>query len=111
MEADDRVPTPPIGEVNGPAHLETLREEIGTPYTLSAFLAALMMAQSTLGLLLPDRYRDVEWIRATWLGNDWVTLVVGVPLLVGALLVARRGSGRTSSSPSMSCAWFSPSSR
>jgi len=28
----------------------------------------------------------VEWIKATWFGNDWVTLMVAVPLLV----IARR---------------------
>ena len=64
------------------------------PYILSAGLAALMVAQSVLGLVFPGQYRDVEWIRLTWFGNDWVTLVVGVPLLVASLLLARRGSVR-----------------
>ena len=64
------------------------------PYILSAVLAALMVVQSVLGLIFPGRYRDVEWIRLTWFGNDWVTLAVGVPLLVASLLLARRGSVR-----------------
>lgn len=64
------------------------------PYMLSAVLAALMVVQSVLGRIFPEQYRDVEWIRLTWLGNDWVTLVVGVPLLVASLLLARRGSIR-----------------
>ena len=34
----------------------------------------------------------MEWIRLTWFGNDW--LMVGVPLLVASLLLARRGSIR-----------------
>ena len=62
------------------------------PHFLSAALAALMVVQSVLGRTLPGQYRDVEWIRATWLGNDWVTLVVGAPLLAGSLLLAQRGS-------------------
>jgi hypothetical protein len=62
------------------------------PYILSAALAALMVVQSVLGLVFPGQYRDAEWIRATWFGNDWVTLVVGAPLLVASLLLARRGS-------------------
>jgi hypothetical protein len=64
------------------------------PYILSTVLAAFMVVQSVLGLVFPGQYRDVEWIRLTWFGNDWVTLVVGVPLLVASLLLARRGSIR-----------------
>ena len=64
------------------------------PYILSAVLAALMVLQSVLGRTFPGQYRDVEWIRATWFGNDWITLVVGVPLLVASLVLARRGSIR-----------------
>src|ERR1700687_4804552 len=61
------------------------------PYVLTAALAALMVVQTILGLLFQGQYRDVEWIKATWFGNDWVTLVAAVPLLVIALLMARRG--------------------
>src|SRR5215217_9253106 len=64
------------------------------PYTLSTALAVLMIMQSVLGRLLPGQYRDAEWIRLTWFGNDWVTLVVAMPLLVASLLLARRGSVR-----------------
>src|SRR4028118_1062056 len=64
------------------------------PYALSAALAAFMVAQSVLGRVFPGQYRDAEWIRATWFGNDWVTLVVGAPLLVASVLLARRGSIR-----------------
>jgi hypothetical protein len=64
------------------------------PYILSAVLAALMVVQSVLGRVFPGQYRDVEWIRLTWFGNDWLTLVVAVPLLVASLLLARRGSVR-----------------
>jgi hypothetical protein len=64
------------------------------PYNLTTALAALMIVQSVLGLLLQAQYRDVEWINATWFGNDWVTLVVAVPTLVIALVMARRGSVR-----------------
>ena len=53
-----------------------------------------MLVQSALGLLFRDQYRDVEWIAATWLGNDWVTLVVALPLLVRRYRVTRRGSVR-----------------
>lgn len=65
-----------------------------TPYALSAVVAALMAAQALLGRLLEGQYRDVAWIRATWFGNDLVTLFVAVPLLVTALVLVRQGSVR-----------------
>ena len=64
------------------------------PHALTAALAALMVAQCALGLLLPWQYRDPEWIKAAWFGNDCVTLVVAVPLVVVASELARRGSIR-----------------
>jgi hypothetical protein len=56
---------------------------------LADALAALMALQSALGLVLPGQYRDVDWIRAAWFGNDGVTLLVAVPLL----LIARAATG------------------
>ena len=53
-----------------------------------------MLAQSALGLLFRGQYRDVEWIAATWLGNDWVTLVVALPLLSAGIVLTRGGSVR-----------------
>ena len=72
------------------AACKTLR----TPYLLTVALAPLMALQAVLGLLFPARYRDADWIVATWFGNDWFTLVVAVPMLVMALVSAGRGSIR-----------------
>lgn len=63
-------------------------------YRLSVAVAGLMLVQAASGLAFRDRYRDVEWIATTWLGNDWVTLSLALPLLVAALTFARRGSNR-----------------
>ena len=71
-----------------------VQEKMKVPYILSVALAALMVVQSVLGRVFPGEYRDVEWIRLTWFGNDWLTLMVGVPLLVASVLLARRGSIR-----------------
>jgi len=46
------------------------------------------------GLVIGDLYRDNTWATAGWLGNDLVTLVVAVSLLVAALILAMRGSQR-----------------
>jgi hypothetical protein len=64
------------------------------PYTLSVMLLLLMIGQAVLGLVFPEQYRDLEWIRATWFGNDWVTLALAVPLLSAGLLLEQGGSVR-----------------
>jgi hypothetical protein len=69
-------------------------DQMRPPYVCTAALIVLMVVQTVLGLLFPERYRDAEWIKATWFGNDWVTLVVAVPLLIVAVLMAQRGSVR-----------------
>ncbi len=71
-----------------------MKSNMKTPCTLSIWLAALMAAQSLLGRIFEGGYRDVEWIRATWFGNDLVTLLLAVPLLIAALALVRRDSLR-----------------
>lgn len=65
-----------------------------TPWRLSAGIVILMALQAGAGLAFPQMYRDADWVKLTWLGNDAVTLLVAVPVSIGALLVARRGSLR-----------------
>jgi len=61
---------------------------------MATLLTAFMLVQSVLGLVWSDQYRDVDWIRATWYGNDWITLVAAVPLLWFGRPPAARGSVR-----------------
>ena len=61
---------------------------------LSIALVLVMVAQASLGLLFDTSYRDVDWVKATWFGNDWVTLVLAVPLLAIGLLRSTAGSIR-----------------
>jgi hypothetical protein len=44
-------------------------------------LVALMTAQAVFGLLWPAAYRDPDWIKAAWLGNDCITLFIAAPLI------------------------------
>jgi hypothetical protein len=57
-------------------------------------ITGLLTIQAGGGLLIDGLYRDNLLIRSAWRGNDLVTLVVAVPLLVGALAASRRGSQR-----------------
>lgn len=52
------------------------------PRRLAYLLALLMALQAGLGLLFAPLYRDAAWIKATWFGNDWTTLLLAVPLLL-----------------------------
>ena len=61
---------------------------------LSVVLLVVMAGQASMGLVFPAVYRDVEWIRAAWYGNDWVTLAIAVPLLMISLVGATGGSVR-----------------
>ena len=63
-------------------------------YKLTVAAAIAMLAQAALGLALRSQYRDVAWIAATWLGNDGVTLVVALPLLIAGATYSARGSVR-----------------
>ena len=63
-------------------------------YALSVAVAVLMAVQAAVAILMPDLYRDEEWALEAWRLNDIVTFVLAVPVLVGALVLARRGSLR-----------------
>jgi hypothetical protein len=62
--------------------------------SLTTILVTLVATQATLGLLMPRLYRDEEWIKATCFGNDWITLLVAVPLLLTSHRMTRAGSIR-----------------
>jgi hypothetical protein len=65
---------------------------VRVPIVLSMILALVMAVQAVLGLVLPGLYRDTGYVSETWFGNDLVTLVLALPLLVVGLLVERRGT-------------------
>jgi hypothetical protein len=65
-----------------------------TERSFSFVLAGLMLLQPLLGLLVSSAYRDVPWIKAAWFGNDLVTLLVVVPMLLTATTFASAGSRR-----------------
>lgn len=62
--------------------------------TLTWAVAGVMLVQSVAGLVWPSLYRDTGWVAKTWFGNDLVTLVIGVPLVIAGMMLAGRGSAR-----------------
>jgi hypothetical protein len=71
-----------------------LPTKLRSAYILSVIIVILAITASLGGLFLSDLYKDNDFVTPLWKGNDLVTLAVAVPMLVTALILARRGSQR-----------------
>lgn len=70
------------------------RTEFKTPVRLSVAIAILATIASAGGLFLSGLYHDNALITAAWHGNDFITLFLALPVMVGSLVYATRGSRR-----------------
>jgi hypothetical protein len=61
-------------------------------YILSVIILLLMTAASVAGIFTEDIYRDNHLVTSGWYGNDWVTLLLAVPLLAISMVLSSRGS-------------------
>jgi hypothetical protein len=71
-----------------------IRPALRAAFVLSWLAAALMAVASAAGLAIPHLYPDIPWAAAALRGGDLVTLAMATPILVGALVLAARGSAR-----------------
>lgn len=55
-------------------------------------IVLLAVIASAGGLFFTSVYRDNDFVKMTWLGNDAVTLFLAAPILVAALVFSQRGS-------------------
>lgn len=65
-----------------------------TTFILSMVITILMIVASIGGLLIDRLYRDNKFISMLWRGNDLVTLVVAVPMILSSMYLATRDSLR-----------------
>ena len=63
-------------------------------YPLSLVVALLLTLASVAGLLAPHTLYPTEELRYSFVSNDVVNLALGLPLLLGALALTRRGRTR-----------------
>ncbi len=61
-------------------------------YLISIIILALMILASAGGLVLENVYQDIPVIQAGWEGNALISLVVGVPVLAGSIVLSLRGN-------------------
>jgi len=71
-----------------------LAAPLKTSYQLTIIIAILAAVAAAGGLSLAGLYRDSYPYKTAWLGNDLVTLLVVVPLLIISLVFSQRGSQR-----------------
>jgi hypothetical protein len=71
-----------------------LSSKLRTCYILSLIIAILAMVACIGGIFIQNLYKDVEWIKIAWFGNDLVTLAVAVPMLLVSLFLSYQGSER-----------------
>jgi hypothetical protein len=60
-------------------------------YVISLFVAFIMTAVSLGGLFFPSYFYPTEELRQGYLANDVVNFVVGLPILIAAIWLTRRG--------------------
>ncbi len=65
-----------------------------TAIILSVTISMVAVIASTGGLFLNGVYRDNTFVTSVWTANDFVTLVIAVPILIAALVFVNRGSKR-----------------
>ncbi len=69
-----------------------LSRELGGAYTRSLIIALLMAFASAAGLLYRASLYPTEDLRLSFIPSDIFNLAVGLPVLLGAMWLARRGS-------------------
>jgi hypothetical protein len=74
-----------------PSELLPIKGNLSSDFVLSIFVAILMTAASIGGLLFPSSIYPTEELRQSYLANDVINLVIGLPILLGSMWLTQRG--------------------
>ncbi len=69
-----------------------LKSKFKVSFILSIIIIVLAIITSVGGIFMEDLYQDNAYSQSVGLGNDLVTLVVVIPLMIGALFFTMKGS-------------------
>lgn len=69
-----------------------ISRSLGPDYRLAGLVAILMTVASVAGLFASQALYPTQDLRQSFVSNDVVNLALGLPLLLGALVLARRGA-------------------
>lgn len=67
-----------------------ITRDLSPAYTLSLVVALLMAAVSLAGLLFQSVVYPTEELRQSFVSNDMVNLLIGLPILLGSIWLSRR---------------------
>lgn len=68
-----------------------LNRDIRVPWILSMVVVGIMGVMSLAGLVFPDRIYPSEALAQTFMPNDLINLLIGLPYLLVSIYLARRG--------------------
>lgn len=68
-----------------------IKHKILLAYALSSIIALLMTAAAVVGVLFPSVIYPTDELLQTFMPNDVVNLVIGLPILLGSMYLTRRG--------------------
>jgi len=75
--------------------------------TILSMIITIAVLTATLGgLLIPNLYQDNAFLKAIWISNDYITLIVGLPLLVIAMLLYHKTKSLKALLVWFSSIWF-----
>jgi len=70
----------------------TLKSRTTPAYFVSIIVLSLMATASAGGLIMQNIYQDSAVIQSGWVGNALISLVIGVPVLAGSMVLSMRGN-------------------
>ena len=74
-----------------PSERLPMKRKTGRATALSIIVAILMTAASIGGLLFPSSIYPTDELRQSYLANDMVNLIIGLPILLVSMWLTRRG--------------------
>ena len=89
---DDLQTDPSLTKESPAARKLPVTNNLRLVYVFSLILAALTAAASIVSIVFRDRIYPAEHLVPYFLPNDVVNLLVGLPVLLGSIFLARRGS-------------------
>jgi hypothetical protein len=79
-------------DVEAPPASLPLTRALTLSYVFSLVVALIMTVASIAGLLYPTRLYPTDELRQSFVANDVVNLLIGLPILLGSMWLARRGT-------------------
>jgi hypothetical protein len=79
-------------DIEAPPASLPLTRTLTLSYVFSLVIALIMSVASVAGLMYPTRLYPTDELRQSFVANDVVNLLIGLPILLGSMWLARRGT-------------------